>query len=389
MKACKRPLSALLLAAVFWNAPSSKGQEQTRPKHFALKAAPLPECKSFLIAEFGTGYRLSQRAIRTADTLFLDDTIPSVISQSLAPDRRFYSSADFGWMVNVSRRSAVGASLFAGFPGTGVRVALKPRYRHWFGSTTSLDLSPGIFLHVQDDLFLHKFPSFLGEVGLNFSNRLALTGRVEVLRHIPGVSLTQKEETAVLFYGGVRLGSLGALWPQPNSLENKAALLSILGTAVPSAIGGAYALVCRGSGSCALDEHWPIVVVAAGSGILFGPSLGYFYGGRPGRGLGGIGVRLAIAGGAAAVAGIIWSGSSAEEEDCGLFGPCFPFIPPASILILAAGGVMVVAHSIYDIVQVKETVQKHNRSRQEKALTVAPAYFAQHGAPGLKLQARF
>ncbi|MCI0330501.1 MAG: hypothetical protein L0196_06055 [candidate division Zixibacteria bacterium] len=109
-------------------------------------------------------------------------------------------------------------------------------------------------------------------------------------------------------------------------------------------------------------------------GLWVGPSMGYFYGGMSGRGWIGIGIRTA--GMAAAVPAFIsgWDGLN----------------PDGAAQALATGGALLFwGSAIYDIATVKSAVRKHNRSLQEKALTITPAYFAQHGAPGLKVQVQF
>ncbi len=145
--------------------------------------------------------------------------------------------------------------------------------------------------------------------------------------------------------------------------EKTAFALSLFGTLLPTVSG--FASLYGNTG-----DVTPFIIF--GSGLVFGPSLGYFYGGRVGRGITGIGIRAGLA--AATVVAADEAGKS------GGWG--------GAIAASIGSGVVFVA-GVVDIASVPGAVRKHNRLMQEKALVVTPAYFAQHGAPGVKVQIQF
>lgn len=119
-------------------------------------------------------------------------------------------------------------------------------------------------------------------------------------------------------------------------------------------------------------------VILSPVGLWFGPSLGYFYGGAPGRGWLGVGIRTVGLGGMISSFAICGWDCGPGDSNYGL-----------AWLVFGAGGVIVVADAIYDIATVKKAVRKHNRSLQKTGWMIAPVYFAKHKAGGLELQLRF
>ena len=194
-----------------------------------------------------------------------------------------------------------------------------------------------------------------------------------------GVGLTAQErpETLLLWQsGGIaqRDPDSDTLRPAeiPSSLHSKsvrkALRLSVLGTFVPIFSGLAA------DGLFHIDKDNQLKTILIGGGLVVGPSLGNFYGGRTDRAILGIGVRLAI---------IELTTTAAENE-----------AKKAELVNLAPfvyviGSTFLLTAIIYDLSTIEKAVGKHNRSLQERALTIAPAYFAQYGAPGVKLQIQF
>ena len=131
-------------------------------------------------------------------------------------------------MINTSRRSAFGATLFFGGDDDGYRLGIKPRYRRWLSGTTSLELAAGVLLAGTDTVFLgsdpitshsvhQRFPSFTGSVNLNAADWLGVGVQIESVRGTQltstydpgtGTTTTQKRDlTDVTGYVGVKLAS--------------------------------------------------------------------------------------------------------------------------------------------------------------------------------------
>ncbi len=113
--------------------------------------------------------------------------------------------------------------------------------------------------------------------------------------------------------------------------------------------------------------------------IIVGPSLGYFYGGMPGRAWLGIGLRTAGMGGM--VLSFVICG-----WDC---GPGDSGYDIAWATFLAGGGLTVVS-AIVDIASVKGAVRRQNEKLKEKSdLAVIPMYFPMTNTVGMGLSLRF
>ncbi|MCI0330502.1 MAG: hypothetical protein L0196_06060 [candidate division Zixibacteria bacterium] len=196
-----------------------------------------------------------------------------------------------------------------------------------------------------------------------------------------GTTLHAQEKPTILLWHNGELGQkqqlLDSSFSTPNRIipdpksEGTAVALSLGGTIVPITLG--LVVATQGPNDAGIVPG----VVLMGSGVVFGPSLGYFYGGRPGRGLSGIGIRLGLS--AATLGATYIAGTSTDGWDG---------LDRAAVAFFIGSGV-VAAAAVADVLLVPKAVRKHNRSLQEKALTIAPAYFAQHGAPGVKVQVQF
>jgi hypothetical protein len=125
-------------------------------------------------------------------------------------------------------------------------------------------------------------------------------------------------------------------------------------------------------------------VILIGSGLIIGPSLGYFYGGLGARGMKGIVIRLGIETAAVGTALIVLS--SVEEGD--------PWDEELGKVVLGvgvigAGQALVLAQGIHDIAKVKGEVRKRNQSLKERALILSPKYFVHSRATGIQMQISF
>ena len=154
---------------------------------------------------------------------------------------------------------------------------------------------------------------------------------------------------------------------QPKS-EGAASAWSLLGTAIPVATGIAMAhnheLVTPG-------------VLLVASGIIVGPSLGYFYGGCGNRGGTGIAIRLGL--GTLTFGGMVIGASSSSGWD-GL---------GIAVGVFLAGSGVITIHALYDIAKVESTVRKHNQKMQARSLGIVPTYSPDSDAAGLALQMTF
>ena len=166
-------LVAVLAIAPFTSVTAQEPpQAQRSQRAWCFRGRPLPTCRSFWITEAGYGY-------------------------ALTGSNRHYATWELGLMTNLDERWAVGGTFLAGIAfgdGARVGVGLKPRFRLWLDSSTSVELSPGVLLAGSEG----QFPRFTGHVSVNFQDRLALTSQLEVLDN-------------VAWYVGVKLGSKAGL----------------------------------------------------------------------------------------------------------------------------------------------------------------------------------
>jgi hypothetical protein len=150
--------------------------------------------------------------------------------------------------------------------------------------------------------------------------------------------------------------------------EKKAFSLSLWGAIIPLAAGTAMGVVA--------DENRDASLTVMGAGYFVGPSLGYFYGGRPGRGMLGIGIRWLL----------IPVPLIPALAICGW--DCSPNDEAAKLAWLAMGGAAFLVAGI-DILVVKGAVRKYNRSLPETGWMLLPVYFSEEKAGGLQLRMTF
>jgi hypothetical protein len=161
-------------------------------------------------------------------------------------------------------------------------------------------------------------------------------------------------------------GGYSNLTFQPKS-AGAALRCSLFGTVVP---------VATGIATIAMADKVQLItrgMLLVGSGIVVGPSVGYFYGGCGGRGGTGIAIRLGLG---ALTSGVMAVGASPSNEG---------FLLGA----LLVGSGLATIHAIYDVAKVKSTVRKHNERLQARSLGVVPTYLPDSDAPGLALQLTF
>ena len=195
-----RPITFLLPALAVSPFTTAAAQEplssEQAVRSLCFRGRPLPTCRTFWITEAGYSYRLTGQSRDHS-----------------------YATWEVGLMRNLSVRTALGATLFAGFDGD-LRWALKGRFRRWVSSSTSLEVAPGVLLTGCEG----NCPGFTGHLAVNFEDRFAFTSHVEVLNRrgfgaFPGRS-------SVAWYIGVKLGS------QPGVIATGVEAVALVGVLV-------------------------------------------------------------------------------------------------------------------------------------------------------------
>jgi hypothetical protein len=204
----KKSILIFSLSLILWSGaladadkPDSSGSgKHPEYKTTCFRGRPLSRCKTFWVLEFSYLQRL--------------DTKPSGwVTQS----GTWYLTGDIGHMVNISRKSALGATLFIGGDDDSGRMGIIPRFRYWFGPGSSgsqpirLDFSAGPLLSITDNYLEPKTPGFMGNISLNFEDWFALTTQVEIIRFGPKQHFYDiKPVTDVGFYAGFKTCSYAA-----------------------------------------------------------------------------------------------------------------------------------------------------------------------------------
>ncbi len=115
------PVLLLLLAS----AATAGDHDSTRVGRFFWRGRPLPECRSFLITEFGAHYLLNR------------DAQPY-------RQRGLFLTVDLGYMKNRNERSAIGGLVHLGAGGDWVGFGPGVRYRRWLAQDIASDLTVGV-----------------------------------------------------------------------------------------------------------------------------------------------------------------------------------------------------------------------------------------------------
>jgi hypothetical protein len=159
----------------------------------------------------------------------------------------------------------------------------------------------------------------------------------------------------------------------------KAEMISNLGTFVPLTAGIIWWRFGNDN-----NNTWTGSVTLGLSGMIIGPSLGYYYGGCSHRGTTGIVVRTIT--GAITMGTAVAVGNSIESKGMNCPGLS------AALGICAVGTIVLFIESLYDVSKVREIVNNSNREKARKAeshIALSPAYFADSNATGLQLQVTF
>lgn len=195
MSTITRGLSALRIATLLCAAAPLSAQSSA-PRNHCWRGQPAPACNTFVITEIGYYASL----LSTSVTIPPAPGYPNPERQRVAFTN--HGTFEIGVMHNRGPSSAVGATLFLGGDGHGIRYGARARYRRWLDSEgQSLDLSSGIIAGSLPQTGLTAILS--SDAALNFSDYGAVVAGVDVAH-------THGRPHAALF-GGARLGSKPAV----------------------------------------------------------------------------------------------------------------------------------------------------------------------------------
>ena len=119
---------------------------------------------------------------------------------------------ELGAMGRVSPAGAFGAAAFLSVDGgpQGLLVGVRPRYRHWLGSTT-LDVAVGLYKRIERS----GAPGVTSQVALDLTDWIAITTQVDFFastrcaeRGDYGRCDLREAFTDKIWYGGARFGSV-------------------------------------------------------------------------------------------------------------------------------------------------------------------------------------
>ncbi len=163
-------------------------------------------------------------------------------------------------------------------------------------------------------------------------------------------------------------------------LKSPGRALGISGTCTIMPVAAGLMWASSGEDS---DMTGPAILLM--SGIMVGPSAGYFYGDCGERGVQGLALRTGIMALTMAAGGFAAGrGSDAAMSYDGM---------AAGLAVAALGLGVITVHSLYDIGKVSSTVENRNQKlitqHDQTSVTLAPAYFADSGAGGLELTVSF
>jgi len=151
----------LLLLAWSERAPAQATQDSSAARtraRLCYRARPRPACSAFVLTNFGS---------------YL------VLGRDESGDAPLRGVADWGLMVNVGTRDAVGASVFASLDRLGFALGPAARYRRWIPPSRSFEVAVGTPLVADNDI---ETGSVFGVVKWSPNHWLAVAARPELIR---------------------------------------------------------------------------------------------------------------------------------------------------------------------------------------------------------------
>ena len=178
-------------------AEETRESEDTRPAHtLCWRGHPLPECRAFIITEFGVYSRLDH-------------------DPTLASDSPLYFTLDVGPVWNRTR-DAAGLTAYLATGSDHARVGARVRYRRWLSRHTSVDFAPGIiFYGSEDGGYTYKAPGLVAGLSLNAGDLFGVGLEMENSRYTAYSPTAPQVGSDTTWRAGAKLGSglgvLGAL----------------------------------------------------------------------------------------------------------------------------------------------------------------------------------
>jgi len=179
-------------------AEDARESEDTRPTHsLCWRGHPLPECRAFVLTEFGVYSRIDH-------------------DPTHASDSPHYFTLDVGPVWNRTTRDALGLTAYLASGDAHARVGARLRYRRWLSRNTSVDVAPGIILYGSEDGgYMYQEPGFVAGLSLNAGDLVGIGLEVEHSSYKPYSPAIPQVGSDTTWRAGAKLGSglgvLGAL----------------------------------------------------------------------------------------------------------------------------------------------------------------------------------
>jgi len=183
---------------ILWSTIIANQADSSDGKALCFRGHPLPQCKSFMVTEFGVYYRLVAS--------------PKPASGSFE-EGAFWTTMDLGWMRNISQKYAAGGSFFVGTDVENkVRIGMRAKIRRWLRPDLSLDFAPGVLYGLQSE---DSHLGFSGQLGLNLGDWASAVTEVNVIRVSSWAGSPYywryTRDTVTSWYFGFKLGSYPGL----------------------------------------------------------------------------------------------------------------------------------------------------------------------------------
>jgi hypothetical protein len=184
-----------------------RAQPAPEPRSLCWDAAPKAACSVIVLTNFGVyAFGGSRERVTGFDPATGQ---PTGVSRPIRVGGR--ATGDWGLLLNVGQRDAVGASLFGSVEkttGYGEQAELGAflRYRRWFGAQRSLDLAVGMPVILRNGDALR---SPYGLVKLNLGPRWGVALRPELRRSYSFSTAPPGKRSTLYLSAGVELGE----WP--------------------------------------------------------------------------------------------------------------------------------------------------------------------------------
>lgn len=193
--------TALVLPFAIHAAPLA-AQSDPGPRPLCWRAAPKPACRVVILTNFGLYAIGGARGVVQWDPV---NGQPIGFARPFRVEGRV--TGDWGLLVNLGQRDAVGVSLFGSLEslryGHQSELGLFARYRRWFGNQRSLDLALGMLVMLRNADALR---SPYGLVKLNLNPWLGLALRPELRRAYEASTAPPTKRSTLFLSAGVEMG---------------------------------------------------------------------------------------------------------------------------------------------------------------------------------------